>query len=120
MSGTRRVLISDDAEYIRLALRRILCSYGLEVVGEAENGAQAVALFQELSPDLVLMDISMPEMDGIAAIRAIRQSCPEAKIVVCTAMTRDNQIQEAVAAGAADYIIKPFCAEKVWQAISAA
>lgn len=120
MSGSRRVLISDDAEYIRLALRRILCAHGWEVVGEAENGAQAVAMYNELSPDLVLMDITMPEMDGISALRAILESHPEAKIVVCTAMGKHNLINEAVEAGATDYIIKPFCDDKVWATVSAA
>jgi len=117
---SRRVLISDDAEYVRLALRRIVSAHGWEVVGEAENGAQAVALYKALAPDLVLMDIEMPEMDGISAIRAILQASPGAKIVVCAAMGKNNQIQEAVAAGAKDFIIKPFRDEKVWETLSAA
>ncbi|MCC6687046.1 MAG: response regulator [Fimbriimonadaceae bacterium] len=117
---SRRVLISDDAAYVRLALRRIVSAHGWDVVGEAENGAQAVALYKALAPDLVLMDIEMPEMDGISAIRAILQASPEAKIVVCAAMSKNNQIQEAVAAGARDYIVKPFRDEKVWETLSAA
>lgn len=108
-----RVLIADDAMFMRIMLKDILVKYGFEVVGEAENGAQAVAKYKEIKPDLVTMDIVMPEMDGITAVKNILAIDPSAKIVMCTAMGQQTLVIEAMGAGAKDFITKPFSPTKV-------
>jgi two-component system, chemotaxis family, chemotaxis protein CheY len=113
----KRVLITDDALFMRVTLKSILINGGYEVVGEATTGKEAVELFRQTKPDLVTMDITMPEMDGISAVREIRKVDPQAKIVMCSAMGQRNMVIEAVSAGAKDFIVKPFQAEKVIQAV---
>ena len=113
----KRILITDDALFMRTALKDILTQNGYEVVGEAENGEQSVALYRSLKPDVVLMDITMPDMDGIQALKVIRSEDPEAKIVMCTAMGQKNLVVEAIGAGARDFIVKPFEAERVLAAV---
>lgn len=108
-----KVLIADDAMFMRIMLKDILVKYGFEVIGEAENGAQAVAKYRELKPDLVTMDIVMPEMDGITAVKNILTFDPMAKIVMCTAMGQQTLVIEAMGAGAKDFITKPFSPTKV-------
>jgi two-component system chemotaxis response regulator CheY len=107
------VLVTDDAMFMRLMLKDILTKHGFEVVGEAENGVQAIQKYKELKPDLVTMDIVMPEMDGITAVKSIMTSDPNAKIIMCTAMGQQALVIEAMGAGAKDFIIKPFSPAKV-------
>lgn len=104
----KRVLIIDDAMFMRHTLRVILEKNEYEVVGEAGDGPTGILKFKELSPDIVTMDITMPEMDGITAIREIKKVDPEAKIVVISAMGQQTSIMEAIAAGAQRFIVKPF------------
>lgn len=108
-----KVLIVDDAMFMRIMLKDILVKYGFEVIAEAENGTQAVAKYRELKPDLVTMDIVMPEMDGITAVKNILTFDPAAKIVMCTAMGQQTLVIEAMGAGAKDFITKPFSPTKV-------
>ncbi len=113
----KRVLITDDALFMRVTLKNILINNGYEIAGEAATGKESVDLYQSTKPDLVTMDITMPEMDGITALREIRKIDPNAKIIMCSAMGQKNIVLEAVSAGAKDFIVKPFQAEKVLEAI---
>jgi two-component system chemotaxis response regulator CheY len=113
----RKVLITDDTAFMRMTLRNILEKNGYEVVGEAEDGQVAVDKYSELRPDLVTMDITMPRMDGITAIKKIMEVDPQAKIVVCSAMGQKALVIEALNAGARDFIVKPFQAERIINAI---
>ncbi len=109
-----RVLIVDDALYMRTMIRDILEGPGgFEVVGEASNGREAVERFTELSPDLVTMDIVMPELDGIEATREILSRDPTATIIMCSALGQESLVIESIAAGARDFIVKPFKPENV-------
>lgn len=113
----KRVLITDDALFMRVTLKNILTKGGYEIVGEAANGQESVTLYQQHKPDLVTMDITMPEMDGITAVREIRKIDPEANVIMCTAMGQKSMVMEAVAAGAKDFLVKPFQPDKVIEAI---
>ena len=104
----KKILITDDALFMRVTLKNMLTANGYEVVGEAVNGQDAVEKYAACRPDLVLMDITMPVMDGIAATRAIKASDPAAKVIMCTAMGQKNMVVEAIQAGAKDFIVKPF------------
>jgi len=112
------VLIVDDAAFMRMMIRDILTKNGLEVAGEAENGQAALEKFKELKPDLVTMDITMPEMDGITALKEILAMDGKAKVVMCSAMGQQAMVIEAIQAGAKDFIVKPFKPERVIDAIS--
>jgi len=114
----KRILITDDALFMRVTLKKILTENGYEVVGEAANGQEAVDLFQSLKPDVVTMDITMPEMDGLEALKAIRALDPAANVVMCTAMGQKNMVVEAIQAGAKDFIVKPFQPERVLEAMA--
>ena len=108
------VLIVDDALFMRSMIRDILANTGrFDVVGEASNGAEAVRKYAELKPGLVTMDIVMPELDGIAATREILKQDPEAIIIMCSALGQEALVIESIAAGAKDFIVKPFTPEKV-------
>ena len=113
----KRILITDDALFMRVTLKNILTQNGFEVVGEAANGLESVKLYKELQPDVVTMDITMPEMDGLAALREIRAHDPNANIVMCTAMGQKSMVVEAIQAGAKDFIVKPFQPERVLEAL---
>jgi len=113
----KKVLIVDDAAFMRMMLKDILTKNGYEVVGEAENGAKAVEKYGELKPDLVTMDITMPEMDGISALKNIRSIDSNAKVVMCSAMGQQAMVIEAIQAGARDFIVKPFQADRVLEAV---
>ncbi len=115
-----RILIVDDAAFMRMMIKDILSKNGFEVVGEAENGAVAVNLFKEHKPDLVTMDITMPEMDGITAVKKIKETDPSARIIMCSAMGQQMMVMEAIQAGARDFIVKPFQQERVVQAVKKA
>ncbi|MCT2535955.1 response regulator [Aquibacillus koreensis] len=113
-----RVLITDDAAFMRMQLKNIFTSQGHEVVGEAENGQVAVEKYKELKPDLVSMDITMPEMNGVEAVKQIKSIDPGATIVMCSAMGQQQMVLEAIQAGAKDFIVKPFDEERIKQALS--
>jgi two-component system chemotaxis response regulator CheY len=113
----KNILIVDDAAFMRMMIKDILTKNGYIVVGEAENGAVALDKFQELNPDLVIMDITMPEVDGIQAVKEIRKIDPNAKIIMCSAMGQQAMVIEAIQAGAKDFIVKPFQAERVIEAV---
>lgn len=109
-------MIVDDAAFMRLNLKNILKD-DYEIVGEAQNGKEAVEMYQELKPDIVTMDITMPVMDGLEAIRAIKDIDVNAQIIVCSAMGQQKMIIEAIEAGARDFIVKPFKEERVIEAV---
>ena len=113
----KRVLITDDALFMRVTLKNILTKGGYEIVGEAANGQESVDMYQQHKPDLVTMDITMPEMDGITAVREIKKLDPNANVIMCTAMGQKSMVMEAVAAGAKDFLVKPFQPDKVIEAI---
>ena len=114
------VLIADDAAFMRMMIKNILTDAGYEIVGEAENGAVAVAKHRELKPDITTMDITMPEMDGLAALKEIRGQDPEARVVMCSAMGQQSMVIESIQAGARDFIVKPFQPDRVLEAIQKA
>jgi two-component system chemotaxis response regulator CheY len=114
------VLIADDAAFMRMMIKNILTEAGYEIVGEAENGAVAAAKHRELRPDLTTMDITMPEMDGIAALKEIRAADPEARVVMCSAMGQQSMVIESIQAGAKDFIVKPFQPDRVLEAVQKA
>ncbi|MGL4798669.1 MAG: response regulator [Cellulosilyticaceae bacterium] len=113
----KKVLVVDDAAFMRMMIKDILSKNGYEIAGEAENGLKAIEKYKELSPDLVLMDITMPEMDGIQAVKNIKAIDPAAKIVMCSAMGQQAMVIESIQAGARDFIVKPFQAERVLEAV---
>ncbi|ABS60547.1 MULTISPECIES: chemotaxis protein CheY [Fervidobacterium] len=112
-----KVLVVDDAAFMRMMLKDILTKAGHEVVGEAANGVEAVEKYKELKPDVVTMDITMPEMNGIDAIKEIKKFDPNATVIVCSAMGQQAMVIEAIQAGAKDFIVKPFQAARVIEAI---
>lgn len=113
-----KVLLVDDAAFIRMSLKKILneSEYEFECV-EAGNGEDAIRMYKTTSPDLVIMDITMPEMDGIAAVQKIVEYDPKAKIIMCSSMGYQAKVVDAVTAGALDFIVKPYNAEKVIKSI---
>ncbi|MCJ2145824.1 response regulator [Bacillus paralicheniformis] len=112
-----RVLIVDDAKFMRDKIREILETEDLQVAGEAGNGEEAVLLYQELQPDLVIMDITMPVKNGIEALKDMIKLNPKVKVIMCTAMRQKRIVVEAIEAGAKDFIVKPFEETKVIEAI---
>jgi two-component system chemotaxis response regulator CheY len=106
-------MIVDDAAFMRMALKKILVRLGIEVIAEAENGVSAIQKFKELKPDIITMDITMPEMTGIEALREIRKISSEVRVVMVTAMGQESFVREAVLNGAKDFIVKPFKEETV-------
>jgi len=112
-----RILVVDDAAFMRMMIRDILTKNGYEVCGEANDGAQAIEKFKEVRPDLITMDITMPEMDGIAALKEIKKIDPSAKVIMCSAMGQQAMVIDAIQAGAKDFIVKPFQADRVIEAI---
>jgi len=112
-----RVLVVDDAAFMRMMIKDILTKNGYEVVGEAENGQKAVEKYQELKPDLTTMDITMPEMDGITAVKEIRKLDASAKVIMCSAMGQQAMVIEAIQSGARDFIVKPFQPDRVLEAV---
>ncbi len=113
----KNILIVDDAAFMRMMIKDILTKNGYNVVGEAENGAKAIEKYSELKPDLVLMDITMPEVDGIAALKKIKGADPNALIIMCSAMGQQAMVIESIQAGAKDFIVKPFQPDRVLEAV---
>ncbi|WP_281347086.1 response regulator [Virgibacillus doumboii] len=112
-----KILVTDDAAFMRMQLKDNITKLGHEVVGEAANGKEAIEQFQELNPDLTTMDITMPEMDGVEAVKEIKKLNPNAKIVMCSAMGQQGMVVDAIQAGASDFIVKPFNAERIKEAL---
>lgn len=115
----KKVLIVDDAAFMRMALKKILESNGFEVAGEAENGQIGVRKYKELNPDVVTLDITMPEMDGIAALKEIKKIDSKAKIIIVSAMGQESYVREAIMCGAMSFIVKPFTSEHVVKTLMA-
>ena len=113
----KTILLVDDAAIMRIMLRDILTKNGYSVVGEAENGVKAIEKYKELKPGLVILDITMPEMNGIDAARGIKAADPNALIIMCSAMGQQAMVIESIQAGARDFIVKPFQHERVLEAV---
>ena len=113
----KNILIVDDAAFMRMMIKDILTKNGYNVIGEAEDGAKAFEKYNELKPDLVLMDITMPEVDGIAALKKIKGADPNALIIMCSAMGQQAMVIEAIQGGAKDFIVKPFQPDRVLEAV---
>jgi len=111
------VLVCDDAIFMRTMIADILAQAGFEVVGEAETGREAVDKYRQLKPDLVTMDIVMPDMGGIEAVREICKDDPDARILMCSAMGQQALVVEAIQAGAKDFVVKPFQPSRVLEAV---
>ncbi|MFV9509848.1 response regulator [Tepidibacillus sp. LV47] len=116
----KKILVVDDAAFMRMMIKEILTKNGFEVIGEASDGIQAVEKYNELRPDLVTLDITMPEMDGITALREIKKIDPNAKVIMCSAMGQQAMVIDAIQAGAKDFIVKPFQSDRVLEAITKA
>ena len=114
----KRVMVVDDAMFMRASLKMMLEKNGYEVVGEAENGAIAVQKYKEIKPDLVTMDITMPEMDGLQALKLIKQFDTDAKVVVVSAMGQEPVVKDAILSGAKSFIVKPFKEDFVLKTLS--
>ena len=113
----KNILVCDDAAFMRMMIKDILTKNGYNVAGEAENGAKAVEKYNELKPDLVLMDITMPEMDGIQALKKIKEADPGAMVIMCSAMGQESMVVDAIRFGALDFIVKPFKPDRVLQTV---
>ncbi len=112
-----KIMVVDDAAFMRMMLSNMLSKMGHEVVAEADNGRTAIDMYQKHKPDIVTMDITMPHMNGIEAVKGIVSSDPEAKIVMVSAMGQKEMVIEAIKAGAKDFIVKPFKEDSVWAAL---
>jgi two-component system, chemotaxis family, chemotaxis protein CheY len=111
------ILIVDDAAFMRMMIKDVLSKNGFEICGEAENGSKAIEKYREFNPELVIMDITMPEVDGIQAVKEIKKINGSAKIIMCSAMGQQAMVIEAIQAGAKDFIVKPFQAERIIEAV---
>jgi two-component system chemotaxis response regulator CheY len=112
-----RVLVVDDAAFMRKVVSDALVGGGHEVIGEASNGVEAIARYQELSPELTTLDITMPEKDGLAALKEIMAIDPAARVIMCSAMGQESKVMESIKAGAKDFVVKPFKADRVLDAV---
>jgi len=113
-----RVLLVDDTLFMRASIKQMLVSNGHEVVAEAANGIEAIEMYAQTKPDIVLMDITMPEMNGIEALEHIKNQDPKAKVVMCTAMGQQAMVAQAVEKGAASFIVKPFDQDRLLKTIA--
>ncbi|HHH83528.1 MAG TPA: response regulator [Chloroflexi bacterium] len=114
-----KILVVDDAEFLRVRISKLLTENGHEVI-QAENGAKAIEMYQSEAPDIVLMDITMPEMDGLEALKQITSSDPAARIVMLTALGQESVVMDAIKAGAKDFVVKPFEPDRVLAALDKA
>ena len=114
----KRVLIVDDAAFMRMSLRTMLEKNGFQEIDEAENGSVAVIKYKELNPDIVTMDITMPEMDGIQALKEIRKFDSNCKVIIISAMGQESYVREAVMSGAKGFVVKPFKEDYIIQTLS--
>lgn len=113
----KRVLIADDANFMRTMISNIISKYNYEVVGEAVNGKDAIEKYKALQPDIVTMDITMPEMNGIEAVTEIKKLYPNAKIIMVSALGQQSMVMDAIKAGAVDFIVKPFNEERIMESM---
>jgi two-component system chemotaxis response regulator CheY len=116
----KSILICDDAAFMRMMIKDILVKNGYNIAGEAENGLKAIDKYTETRPDLVMMDITMPEMDGIQALKKIKSIDPAANVIMCSAMGQQAMVIESIQSGAKDFIVKPFQADRVLEAVKKA
>ena len=116
----KSILICDDAAFMRMMIKDILTKNGYTIAGEAENGLKAVEKYNETKPDLVMMDITMPEMDGIQALKKIKATDASANVIMCSAMGQQAMVIESIQSGAKDFIVKPFQADRVLEAVKKA
>lgn len=112
-----RILIVDDAAFMRMIIKDILTKNGYEIAGEANNGLKAIEIYNRERPDLVTMDITMPDMDGISAVKGIMKMDPKARIIMCSSLGQQSMVIDAIRAGARDFIVKPFQPDRVIEAI---
>ena len=112
-----KILVVDDAEFLRVRISKMLTGGGFEVV-EADNGLKAIDAYKTHKPDMVLMDITMPEMDGLTALKELRKIDPAAKVIMLTALGQESVVLEAVKSGAKDFVVKPFEQDRVMSAIN--
>ena len=115
-----RVLVVDDAVFMRKVVTDALAKGGHEVIGEAANGQEAVDRFQELKPEVMTLDITMPEKDGLAALKEIIAMDPQARVVMCSALGQESKVLESIKSGARDFVVKPFQADRVLEAVGKA
>ncbi|MFD6443267.1 response regulator [Peribacillus sp. NPDC060186] len=113
-----RILVVDDAKFMRMTLSNILSKAEHKVIGEGENGEEAIELYRKLNPDLVTMDITMPIMSGLDAVKEIKNDFPYAKVIMCSVLGQQKMVVEAIEAGAKDFIVKPFDESRVLDAIN--
>lgn len=111
------VLVVDDAAFMRLTIKKILESNGHAMVGEASNGKEAVIQYESLRPDVVILDITMPDMNGVEALNKIKQLDPDVKVIICSAMGNQNMLAQTIECGAKDFVVKPFQPERLVAAI---
>jgi len=111
------ILVVDDAAFMRIMLKDTLNKLGYKVIGEGSDGIEAVSKYKELNPDVVIMDITMPNIDGIGAVKEIKKIDSNAKIIMCSAMGQKEMIKEAILAGAKDFIVKPFQSDRIKEAL---
>ena len=111
------VLIVDDAAFMRLTIRQMLEAHGHSVAGEAANGIEAIRKFKEVKPDVVLLDITMPEMDGLETLKRLKEVNSRAKIIICTALGHQEKVAQAIEYGASDFIVKPFEVSRLMAAL---
>ena len=116
----KSILICDDAAFMRMMIKDILTKNGYDVAGEAENGLKAIEKYNETKPDLVMMDITMPEMNGIEALKKIKETDSAANIIMCSAMGQQAMVIESIQSGAKDFIVKPFQPDRVLEAVKKA
>ena len=113
-----KILVVDDAAFMRMMIKDILVKNGHEIIGEALNGREAYDKYRDLKPDLVTMDITMSEMDGLAGLKLIKKDFPDAKVLMCSAMGQQSMVIDAIQSGAKDFIVKPFQADRVIEAVN--
>ena len=113
-----KIMLVDDAAFMRMMVKNTLMKSGDDNFVEAQDGAEAVKKYDEENPDMVIMDITMPNMDGLQALKKIRENDPNAKVVMCTAMGQEGMVVDAIKSGAKDFIVKPFNAERIVQTVN--
>lgn len=115
---SKKIMLVDDAAFMRMTIKNALTKAGYDNIIEASDGQIAVETYQKEHPDLVIMDITMPNMDGIQALQAIKTADPEARVVMCSAMGQEGMVVEAIKLGAKDFIVKPFKQDRILQTVA--